>query len=389
MNKLYRGIIVFTYLILLSGCWSMTEINDNAMVTIIFLDKGDDGQIELTLGFPLTNRMVPGEMGASIEGRFYTTVTKQEENIAAAYRLIQSDLPRKITWGQTKNVIIGKEFGEIGLHDCIDFLARQPSFPLGAKVFVAPGKATDITKLTPAFERFPSEVLDEFMDQDLTISITFLDFLKAYEYGGNVIVPMLTIGEEPMVSEDWKVSTWVGTGGAALFHDWKIVGTLNQSEMRGALWFHKVAREAVITIDSPTDGKPISIIVLDSKIQKRPSIDETGQLSFEITIEAVDDLLSVGSKIDINDPEIIDELEMLFAEAIKKRLERTFTITQEVGADVFLVGQYFEWHHPKEWEKLRSDWDNKYKEVTLDAHVTMKIKRHGAISNPPWVDEDE
>lgn len=354
-------------------------------MTAVFVDQGKDGNVKLTLGFPLPSRMVPGDMGGKVEGNIYTTVTHEDKNIAAAYRKIQSDITRHISWGHTRIIVFSQEFAKSGIYEPLEFFSRQPTFHTKTLVFVAPGKARDIAELTPAFERFPSEVLQEFAELDVTARTTVLDFLSAHYYGGNMIAPMLTIGEEPMISEGGKISTWVGTVGAALFKDGKMVGELSQGEMRGALWFERITREAVITIDSFTDGKPISIIVLESHIKKEPLIKENNQLVFQLEIEAKDDLLSVDSQINISDPNTIKEMEQEFANAIENRIQNTFKKTQELGADVFNMGEYFEWHYPKEWKKLKEEWPDHYKNIELESKITMKIKRPGSTRNPPWV----
>ncbi|MCD8510589.1 MAG: Ger(x)C family spore germination protein [Bacillus sp. (in: Bacteria)] len=375
---------IICLLSLLSGCWSSTEINDNAFVTAVFIDKGQDGNISLSLGFPLPSRMIPGEMGGKVEGNIYTLVTKEDKNIAAAYRKVQAELPRHISWGHTRLIIFSKAFAEEGIYEALEFFSRQPTFHTKTLIFIAPGKAREIAELTPAFERFPSEVIQGFVELDLTVRTSVVDFLKVYNFGGNMLVPILTIGEDPLISEEGSVSTWVGTGGTALFQDGKLVGELSQGEMRGALWFQRITREAVITIDSFTDGKPISIIVLESKIKKRPVVKENGELAFQLEIEAKDDLISVDSDIEVTDPIILQQLEEKFAEAIEERIQQTFKKTQELGADVFNLGEYFDWYYPKEWEKLRENWPEYYKEIELESLITIKIKRPGSTRNPPW-----
>ncbi|MCZ0701707.1 spore germination protein KC [Natronobacillus azotifigens] len=377
-------LLLFVVLFFLTGCWSSVEINDNAFVTAVFIDQGKDGNVELTLGFPLPSRMVPGNLGGQVEGNIYTTVTHEAENVAAAYRKIQSDITRHISWGHTRIIVFSEEFAKNGVYEPLEFFSRQPAFHSKSLVLIAPGKAIDITKLTPAFERFPAEVLHKFIQQEVTVRTTVADFLRVYYYGGNMLAPMLTVGEEPMLSEEQKVRTWVGTGGAALFRKGKMVDELSEQDMRGALWFERITRESVITIDSFTDGKPISIIVLDSVIKKNPIIKENNQLGFQLEIKVKDDLLSVDSEINISDPSTLTKLEVEIAKALEDRIQSAFQKTQEIGADVFNLGEYFEWYHPNEWKELKDDWPEHYKNIELESKITIKIKRPGATKRPLW-----
>lgn len=380
-------LFLFVSLFLLTGCWSSVEINDNAFVTAIFIDQGTDEKVELTLGFPLPSRMVPQNLGGEVEGNIYTTVTHEAENVADAYRKIQSDITRHISWGHTRIIVFSKEFSQTGIYEALEFFSRQPVFHTKTLVFVSPGKASDIANLTPAFERFPADVLQAFVEQKVTVRTTVADFLRAYYYGGNMLVPVLELGEEPLLSEDGAISTWVGTDGGALFHNGKMVGELSESLMRGALWFERITREAVITIDSYKDGKPISIIVLETDISKKPIIKENNQLIFQLEIEAKVDLLSVDSEIDISDPNTITKLESAFSNALEQRIQNAFHKTQEVGADVFNLGEYFDWYYPKEWNELKGEWPEHYKNITLDSRISVKIKRPGSTKKTLWEEE--
>ncbi|UJW56388.1 Ger(x)C family spore germination protein [Bacillus sp. A116_S68] len=388
MKKQWRGAALIVLILIMPGCWSLIEINDNALVTAVYLDITEEGLVELTLGFPLTTRMIPGDIGGTADGGdLYATVTKTAENIPTAYRKIQADLSRIITWGHTRIIVFSSEFAESGVYESLEFFTRQPDFHLTASVFIAPDKAADIAGLTPAFERLPSEVLHEFVNHEVTLDVKVKDFMRAYHYGGNMLAPLLTIGEKPMISEGGEKSTWVGTGGAALFHKGRIVGELSVPLMRGAMWFERRTEDAVITIDSFTDGKPVSIIVLYADIKKKPQIKD-GNVLFELTIEVDDDLLAVDSDIDVTVPSLLHKLEKQFEAAIKERIEGAFKETQAHQADVFNIGQYLEWYYPDYWEEVRPQWSEKYSDVMLECDVTIKINRPGSVKEPPWEKEE-
>src|SRR5690554_976187 len=112
---------------------------------------------------------------------------------------------------------------------------------------------------------------------------------------------------------------------------------------------------------------------------------ENNQLSFQLVIESKDDLLSVLSDIDVSDTKILKELEENFADAINERIQNTFRKTQELGVDAFNLGEYFEWHYPKDWNRMKENWPDYYKNLELESEVTLKIKRPGATKNSPWV----
>ena len=78
--------------LLLTGCWSRVEINDCAFVTAMYVDKAANGQMEVTLSFPLPNRLVPGSAGgAASSGNPYAQVSRTWKN---NYRSLSKDANR-------------------------------------------------------------------------------------------------------------------------------------------------------------------------------------------------------------------------------------------------------------------------------------------------------
>ncbi|MGG5254424.1 Ger(x)C family spore germination protein [Neobacillus sp. SM06] len=367
----------------LSGCWSRVEINDRLFVSGFFVDKTDDGKLELTLSFPLPNRLTSMNLGGSSpSGNPYTTVTKSGNNLAEIYRRIQVDLPRRISWGHTKVVVVGKEMAKQGIEPILEFTVRDPTFNIRTSILVAPGKAKNIAHLTPVFERFPSEVVREFTQKNNTLNTTVKDFVETEN--GDMIVGLLTIGKEKMVSEKGKKGIWVGTGGMALFKGFKMVGRLNQRKGRGALWLRNRMENAGVTLPSPTDQKPISLMVLKSNTKIRPSKNQL--YSFDILVDAEDDVLESDSDMNLTDPRLIRLLEKKAEKEIKGRITEAFRVSQRKKADVFQLGSYLSWYQPKVWKVAKKNWASIYKEkVRLNIHVHLHIKRPGSEKNPFWL----
>ncbi|WML52464.1 Ger(x)C family spore germination protein [Neobacillus sp. PS3-12] len=228
-------LLILTSAFLLTGCWSRVEINDRAFVTGVFVDKGENGNMDLTLSFPLTNRLTsPSIGGVSPTGNPYTAISKSGKSLSEAYRKIQVDLPRRINWGHTRIIVVGEKMARDGISPILEFVIRNPAFSIGNTLLVTPGKAKELANLVPAFERFPNEVLREFTQKKNTLNTTIKDFLETEN--GDMIVGLLTKGEKNMISEKGNKVMWVGTNGMALFKNYKMVGKINQRVGRGALW---------------------------------------------------------------------------------------------------------------------------------------------------------
>jgi spore germination protein KC len=377
--------LIVTSTFLLTGCWSRVEVNDRAFVTGVFVDKGENGNIDLTLSFPLTNRLAsPSIGGVSPTGNPYAAITKSGKSISEAYRKIQSDLPRRINWGHTRVIVAGEDMAKEGILPILEFVVRNPSFSIRNTFLVTPGKAKELANLVPAFERYPNEVLREFTQKKNTLDTTVKDFLETEN--GDMIVGLLTKGKEKLVSEKGKKELWVGTNGMALFKNYKMVGKINQRVARGALWMKNRMEISGINLASPTDHKNISLLVLSAKTKLLPS--KKDKYTFDVFVKAEDDILESYSNIDLTDPEKVHLIEDEAGREIKSRIYEVFRDSQEKKADVFQLGSYLSWYKPKVWESSKSEWPSIYKDkVKLNIHIDLNIKRSGSEQNSFWLKE--
>lgn len=372
-------------MIFLTGCWSRVEINERAFASTLLVDKDDHGNIELTLTFPLPNRMSSGQSAGSVSfGKPYATVTSSGANISQAYHKIQVDLPRKISFGQTKLLIIGEDMAREGITKILEFIIREPSLNINLAMYVAPGKAKEIINMVPAFERSQTRILLGFSKNEITLLTTPKDFLETVN--GNMAVSILKVGKRKMVSENGKKAVWVGTDGVALFKNYKMVGKLTAYEGRGALWLRNTIKRALITIKSPTDHKDINLTVLQAKAKVHPSKNEP--YTFDLHVNVEDDLSESDSTIDLSKESNIRKLELIAEKDIRERIEAAFNASKKAGADVFQFGEYLSWNKPKIWKKSERNWPSVYKDqVKLNIQVDLQIKRRGTENNPFWTKE--
>ncbi|RTE09033.1 Ger(x)C family spore germination protein [Paenibacillus whitsoniae] len=367
--------------LLLTGCWSRIEINDNAFVTAMYVDRLDNDQYEVSLGFPLPNRMATGAMTTNTStGNAYSIVSKRAESIAVAIRKIRSDLSREITWGHCRVVIVGRKMAEQGIGPMLEFASREPSFHSKSFLFVSPTKGQDISKLTPVFERLPSEVIREYAQRHVTLGATIKDFLQAEASGGDMVAGMLTIGKIEMVSEKGKLSTWVGTDGAAVFKAGVLVGELDVMQMRAGLWMQGNMKSSLNSLRSPTDHKMISFLIQSSKASIKPHV-EGDRIWFTIDVEADDDIISSESQLNLLDPENINMLERMLSEQLNGRILRAIKATQALEADAFNFGRILEWHYPKVWEKNKNQWREMYKNCEFVVNSKIFVRRTGTEKN--------
>ncbi len=294
---------------------------------------------------------------------------------------MQADLPRKITWGHSRMIVISEEVAKDGITEILEFIAREPNININNTIMVTPGKAKDIERLIPAFERFPSQIIRKFSTEHLTLDTTAKDFLETEN--GDMVVGVLTKRMHKMLSEKGKKELWVGTNGVAFFRHYKMVGTLGAKEALGVYYLKSLAKNTEISIESPTDQGIVSLLTLQNNTKIRPS--KKGDFSFDIVVNAEDDISESNSSIDLSDENNIDLLEKAAEKKIKDSIEAVFKSSQRMKVDAFQLGAYLSWYKPKIWRKAKTDWSSIYQDkVKVNIVVDLKIKRYGSENNPFW-----
>ncbi|MEC0206951.1 Ger(x)C family spore germination protein [Paenibacillus lautus] len=387
MRRQQRAVFVtglaFLMVVGLCGCWSSVELNNRAFATAMLVDLGENGDTVLSISFPLATRMVPGQTGGTGEnkGQPFTYVTKRAENISQAFRLIQLDTSRVISFGQTRIIIIGKRLAEQGIDNVIEFVNRQPAFHLSANLFITPGKVEEIQKTPMVFERLTSTILKKYVAQHITLDTTVKDFILGLYEGGDILVPLLSFTLQPEVEvEKPEKNRWMGSGGAAIFSNGRMSKIkLSKEELQGALWISSQLKNYIASVYSPTDGKEVSCVLEGISSKINPSV-KNGKVSFTIKSKATGYILTSLSDLDLKDEKNIRKIEQILDQDLEKRFDAVLSKTRKASSDAFLMNQHLKWRHPKIWESKKREWKSYYAtELPINISVDISITRSGGV----------
>ncbi|MEK3884702.1 Ger(x)C family spore germination protein [Paenibacillus sp. PL2-23] len=373
--RLLRCALMALLLLPLAGCWSRVEVNDRAFVMSMYIDAAPNNKVELTVNFPLPNHLTTQtNAGASADSPPFASVSAKGMTLAEAYRELNSDLSREIYWGQTKTIVVGKAFAERGIAPLLEFISRNPQFPIKTFVMVAPGKAKEISTIKPRLETQPSDVFREYANRRVLLDTSIRDCMMAEEYGSNFIIGMLDIRR---IKEFDKTEPRVITDGGAYFKGGKLAAIIDERGMRGAMWLMNRMEDAVITVPSPSDGKPVSIIIYRTHTSIKPRM-EGDRPVFHAVMKPIAQIMSIDSEVDYGSPERVEEIEQAFNEDIKKRVMTAFQLSKSLGSDVFQLGAYLNWHMPRQWKLLEPSWEELYREeAVLEVEVQTRLELPG------------
>lgn len=380
-NRPFLLILSAIVLLNISGCWSPVELNERAFVNLMMIDMNDNGQFELTLGFPLANRMIPGDVGGSGQANKdpFAYVTKTGKNLAQALQDIQSDLSRDITFGQTRIIVLSHKLVQHGIDPVLDFISRHLAFHISANVFIFPGKVLDLIETPTTFERFIPVILRAYVDQKQTIDTTLRDILRARYESGDILVPMLSFSKQPAIlAKRERTEKWLGVDGAAILKRGRMISPiLNKKEMRSALLVESNIRDITISIKSPTDGKDITFNVQHVNTRFKAKIKNNVPY-FRLHTKGTASVLTSDSNLDLRNEDQLILLQKTLGREIQDRIMQLINSTRKARADVFHLKDYLSWKYPAVWRGVKSDWNEFYaKELEIESLVDMKLLRTG------------
>lgn len=382
LRFLWITLLLASLSILLSGCYSSIELNNRAFVSMLIIDQNKNG-VELTLGFPLTSKLIPGQppSGSGDLSKNFTFITQSGDTIEDAFQAIQSDVPRKITFRQAHNIIISSEYAKKGIGEVLEFVTRNPHMRLNNNIFMVEGNAREqITQAPIFFERFPVAILQSFIENSNLIDVTVRDFLLSVSTGGDSLVPVLNFEKKNSLT-DPNIKPSLGTGECAIFRKGKFIPpVLGLDETRGALAALSQIDDLMVSVDSPTDGKKVGVIFHSLQTKIKP-VFNNNKLSINISTKGEANVISSDSNINLHDTIALNKLKKTIEELGVNSTTKLVKKTKSVGADVLGIGDYVAAKYPRKWAKIEKDWRNYFKnEADFDVQVLINIKRSGSTS---------
>lgn len=388
MKKWLLSVAVLLQPLLLAGCWDRVEINEVALVTGLGIDQKNEQTIELTAEMHIP-KVSEGDGGGGGSGGPETFVRSGEgHTIADAISDLQEKLPREVFWGQTKVIVFGEQLAKDGIRVPLDFLTRHPQPRLRAQMFVAKGMAKDVLVLHPPLERSPSEVLRELAKSEVLMNVTLKQLLQMVSGDAQAAaLPMVRI--IPPEKGMGPLQTIAYINQTAIFKKDKMVGQIGDTLTRGLLWFRNEIEQANVSIKPEKEKGYVSMILLRANSELIPKIED-GKWKMSVKAVTEDDVIVNGSKLSLMNPKFIEMLQKEMEKDLQHRLTQALDkVQKEMKVDIFGFAEEFHRKYPKEWKKVKADWDKIFPTVEVTYDIKAYIRRPGLSTVPQGLTEDE
>ncbi|MBO7745740.1 Ger(x)C family spore germination protein [Paenibacillus sp. MWE-103] len=371
-------------ILLLTGCWDRTEVNDLGLITGVAIDRVNSNQIELSLQIftPRLSIGGTGEIGkAGIGSDNAMVYSSKGTNIAEALSHLQEKMSRKLFWGHTEVFIFGESEAKHGISDDIDFFIRAPQPRESAYIYVSEGKAQEALEMHAILERNTSEAYRELAKKKTAMSVTLIELMQMINSDSNsAALPWIKKNSQETM-QSTTISYRVGT---AVFKGDRMVTVLGESSTRGVLWLRNEIQNAVLTVTPDGADGPVSVRLLKSKTTLKPHI-EGNDWSVTVRINTSSYAVQNASSKYLMKSEAIDhQVEEALNTYIEHRvLDALRRVQIGLDIDIFDFAGEFRRAFPKEWHRKRYQWDAIYPKINVKIETYSELLRPGLSDMNP------
>lgn len=376
---------------ILTGCWDKRELNELAITLALGIDKvegEDEYEVTAQVVVPSAVSMKDGTGGATV-----TLFTENGETVYEALRRMTKVSPRKIYPGHLQMLIIGEELAKEGIGESLDLLARD--WELRPDFYVVVAKdvtAREILNVTTDLESIPASKMFAGLKVSEkawagTTGVTLDELIvnlisdgKEAVLTGIQLTGNKQIGSTQQNIESISKPAQIQYDNLAVFKEDRLMGWLTEQDSRGYSGITNTVKSTVTSISCPNEGKStIEVTNFHSKVEGNIV---HGKPEVNIHTKAEGKVGEVRCKIDLKNPEAIQELEKNYEKEATRIINETIDVLQEeYQSDIFGFGEAIHRANPEEWNKIKENWDEEFSDLTVNVKVDMKIRLTGTVNS--------
>jgi len=375
--QMMRKILIFPMLaavLLLSSCWDLVEIEDQAFILGIGIDKAEKPDtIKVTFQIALTQAF-GGESPSDAEAVWNVEVMAEDMRGAQAELLKTVNLFPTLEHCQI--LLFGEAYAHQGLKENLDYFFRNPRARLRTTVAVVQGEASKALEIMPKTNKSSARYLRDIIvtNGKDNFEINQYNDIAEIEHnvfrGSPITLPRIIPGNDKVIV----------TGAGAFNEEYKLIGWYSGEEAEGISWIRGDFQRGSISIHTPdTLGSAAVLYVFNATSSLKPEF-RNDRLIAKTNVHIEGDIIEFKKRVDSLTLKDINVLEKHFEKEIGKKIRHGFLKARDEFKQDHLefdhkVMNYF----PKYWEKHQDEWREIFQTVELDLKVDVKIRRMGDI----------
>jgi spore germination protein KC len=374
-------------LLLMTGCWDRTEINDIAFVMGTSMDLGKDGKILGSVQIAIPPAGQSG-LGGSTKEKFFI-LSAEGKNSSEVIGKLQERLSRRLFYAHRSVIFIGEALARHGVKNVLDHFSRDPRSRLRTFIMVARGReGRELLNVRYPFEQASAEAVREMEVAGTGVGVTMRDLYIVTSSEGISPVMGAIAPAIPSKGMDNSKNKIVRLAGTAVFKDFKLVGYLSSNETRALLWITGKLRTGRITANVGKSGN-VGMVLTDTRRIITPELKK-GRIEMKVRLEGNGSVFENNTPLDIGQPLNLKVVQKALEETVKKEVRSLILAAQKkYKVDILGFGQMIYRENPRQWNKLKDQWDKRFPQVDVSLSVKLTIQGTGMAGPPLLLPEKE
>ncbi|TFE26711.1 Ger(x)C family spore germination protein [Cohnella luojiensis] len=366
---------------LTTGCWDREELSDRVFDLAASTDLNKDGTY-LTAGqFIIPSRIEQSSKGGTGGEKPYFIETGSGKSPLEAIQKARQKLSRIITRSHRRNYYIGEDLAKHGIKDMLDAFSRDPGNRIRMDIWVVKGNTgLEALQVPYPLEKVPAVAsLKIHKAVGGTSGTSYLDFMIASSTEGSC--PTLPVVD--IVQGDSSQRTIRFYGRAIFNHDYKLAGYLNFVEGAYRQWILKRISYLDVEENIPEAGGSVGVIVTNFGSKLKSRISSENKVKMEIELSGVGHVSENNTNLDLRGQKNLKLVQNTINKKTSEHvLEMVTKVQKQYGADVLGFNEALNRQHPREWNKIKGQWDTIFQDIKVTVNVKVNLKSVGLVGPP-------
>lgn len=379
-----------------AGCWNRTELNELGITAATGFDRSGD-EWEMTYQVIVPSASGASQGGGSAGGGSQPSVyvfTTKGKTIREAADLGYTENPRRLYFGHTEIMVIGKDAAQKGIDQILDLYFRNIDARETVLVAVTDGKAKEIMRKMVPPEKIPGTALADILRKQSNFS-SYFPVVNVFQMAQKLVSDGKTVGvpeifvtkgdakalESLDVNKTTSPPVKMKVERLGVLHQNRLVGYLNRNESYGISWLTNQVKGSTVSFScsgGAAKTKNGTVRITSAKTKVTPVRAGGQHYNMRVETEASGGLLmEFMCEEDLSKPQSIKGIEKAVAEEIRSKIELGWEASRRLRVDLPGFADKIHRKDPKTWKKLQNNWSEELTRIDLDVRVKVKLQRPG------------
>lgn len=374
MISIRKYVVITSVLFLLTACWNNQEIDNEALVHGVGMDKSGD-QFMFNVEIVKPGSTVGQSQPANQEDGENIILDIESDSLLNGARELIRKAKRRLYFGHTRVWVIGEELAKENSLRTLDQIRRDQMNRINSYVFITEDNPRDILRTPTLYENLSAVEMVSALEQTKFISeyipLTIYELFRLAEGPTkSVYIPMIKVSEEygQMITE---------LDGTAVIKNEKMIGKLTKKESVGLTWLLDQVEGGSVTVELDNSER-VGLEIIHSKTKFQPHLQGNDlNVAVDVTIDG-----TLGDNITPYNPteDWLKQVEKVFASKVQTDIQKTLNkLQKDLKTDITKIGIQTYRKYPQEWKKIRRQWDEVFSNASITINVNVNIEHQGLI----------